>query len=36
MTLSDVDRLQLTAVLDRRPGHTLGSLLEAGASALYT
>jgi hypothetical protein len=35
VTLTDFDRAQLGAVLDRRPGHTLDSLLCAGASALY-
>lgn len=35
MTLSDVDRRQLAAVLDRRHGYTVDTLLAAGASALY-
>jgi hypothetical protein len=35
VTLTDFDRRQLGAVLDRRHGYTLASLLEAGASALY-
>jgi hypothetical protein len=35
VTLTDFDRAQLGAVLDRRHGYTLDSLLVAGASALY-